>query len=61
MAGKPAKVSADSLEQLFGLVRMNDCIYDPSSPAHKDAAQIQNIWSSIASKMEEDNPSMTGK
>ena len=54
MAGKSPRVSDASLEQLFELVRMNDCIYNPSNPVHKDVVQIQNIWSSIALKLEED-------
>ena len=55
MVGKLPKMSDASLEQLFELVQMNDCIDNPSNPAHKDAVQIQNLWSSIVLKLEEDN------
>ena len=36
-------------------------LYDATQSDHKDAVKTANIWTSITSKVNEDNPEMTGK
>lgn len=39
-------------ESFFELVRENDCLYDLSNPFYHDTPYLNNVWTSIAEKMD---------
>ena len=45
-------ISDSQWESFFELVRENDCLYDLSNPFYHDTPYLNNVWTSIAEKMD---------